>query len=130
MPCSYLNSSTLHVDDISMFFSREEFDLVGEFLMEYGSGIVRLLICPLQASLLLSSKKIEPSPEGLRKGVLAKDAGDSQKPYWLLIVLFFSLMFKSFSCNFFHCCLWSCLHISEQMSRILKRTIIGYNPGC
>ena len=44
--------------------------------MEYGSGIIWLLICPLQASLLLSSKKVEPSPEGLRKDVLAKDAGD------------------------------------------------------
>ena len=76
MPCSYLNSSTLHVDDISMFFTREEFDLVREFLMEYRNGIVGLLICPLQASLFLSSKKIEPSPEGLRKDVLAKDAGD------------------------------------------------------
>ena len=129
MPCSYLNSSTLHVDDISKFLTREEFDLVGKFLMEYGSGIVWLLICPLQASLLLSSKKIEPSPEGLRRDVLAEDAGDSQKPCWLLIVLFFSLMFKSFSCNFFHYCLWSCLHISEQMSRILKGPSL-VNLGC
>ena len=59
-----------------MFLTREEFDLLGKSLMVYGSGIVWLLICPLQASLLLSSKKIEPSPEGLRKDVLAKDAGD------------------------------------------------------
>ena len=112
-----------------MFLTREELDLVGKFLMEYGSGIVWLLICPLQASLLLSSKKIEPSPEGLRRDVLAEDAGDSQKPCWLLIVLFFSLMFKSFSCNFFHYCLWSCLHISEQMSRILKGPSL-VNLGC
>ena len=74
-----------------MFFTREEFDLVGKILMEYGSGIVWMLICPLQASLLLSSKKIETSPEGLRTDVLAKDAGDSQTPCWLLIVHFFFL---------------------------------------
>ena len=55
--------------------------------MEYGSGIIWLLICPLQASLLLSSKKVEPSPEGLRKDVLAKDAGDRNLVG--LIVLFF-----------------------------------------
>lgn len=73
-----------------MFLTSEEFDLVGKFLMGYRSGIVWLLICPLQASVLLSSKKTEPSPKGLRKDVLAKDAGDSQKPCWLLIVLFFS----------------------------------------
>ncbi|KAL0012915.1 hypothetical protein SO802_008023 [Lithocarpus litseifolius] len=66
-----VNSRLIQTD-----IQREEFDLVWMFLMEYGSGIIWLLICPLQASLVLSSKKIEPSPEGLRKDVLAKDAGD------------------------------------------------------
>ena len=55
------------------FLIREDFELVGKVLMEYGSGI-----CPLQASPVLSSKQtVWPSPKRLRKDVLAKDESES-----------------------------------------------------